>query len=153
MSADSANQPSSDVALRSTRQRRSVMAAVGTLESFASSRFIHELVHERGESVGLSTVYRTLQALAVLGALDSMRAQNGELVYRACSGRHHHHLVCRNCGWTVEILMPGLEREARDAAERHGYRDLRSVLDAFGVCPACAGPGHRQSAAEAAQDR
>jgi len=129
------------------------MAAVWTLESFASSRIVHERVQERGESVGLSTVYRTLRALAAFGALDSMRAENGELLYRACSGGHHHHLVCRNCGWTVEILMPGLEREARRAAERHGYRDLRPVLDAFGLCPACVGCGPSQSATEAPGSR
>ena len=36
--------------------------------------------------------------------------KDGETVYRKCSDHHHHHLVCRECGTTVEIAGPTVER-------------------------------------------
>ena len=49
---------------RPTRQRRAVAAALQTFEDFRSAQEIHDLLRRNGGNVGLSTVYRTLQALA-----------------------------------------------------------------------------------------
>ena len=61
------------------------------------------IVRRRGEGVGLSTVYRALQALAGADEFDVLRAGDGAALYRRCSSGHHHHLVCRDCGRTVEV--------------------------------------------------
>ena len=50
--------------VRNTRQRRAVAAILGDLEGFASAQEIHDALKHKGESVGLSTVYRNLQAMA-----------------------------------------------------------------------------------------
>ena len=42
-------------------------------------------------SVGLTTVYRTLQALSAAGEVDVILREDGESVYRMCSDAHHHH--------------------------------------------------------------
>ena len=90
-----------------------------------------------GDNVGLSTVYRTLQALADGGEVDMLRTEDGEAVYRRCSATHHHHLVCRVCGRTVEVEGPTVERWADGVAGEHGFTEVSHTLEIFGTCPDC----------------
>lgn len=122
---------------RPTRQRRAVVAALRSFEDFRSAQDIHELLRRNGENVGLSTVYRTLQALADCGEVDTLRNEDGESVYRRCSTTHHHHLVCRSCGRTVEVEGPTVERWADGVAGQHGFTDVSHTLEIFGTCPGC----------------
>jgi Fur family ferric uptake transcriptional regulator len=85
----------------------------------------------------LSTVYRTLQALAESDEVDVLRAEDGEARYRRCSGTHHHHLVCRQCGRAVEVEGPTVERWASAVADEHGFADVSHTLEIFGLCPTC----------------
>jgi len=122
---------------RPTRQRRAVAEVLGTFSDFRSAQEIHELLSERGEAVGLATVYRTLQRLAEAGEVDLLRTEDGEAIYRRCSPAHHHHLVCRACGATVEVEGPAVERWTRAIADEHGYADVSHTLEIFGVCDSC----------------
>ena len=122
---------------RPTRQRRAVAAAMQSFDDFRSAQDIHEMLRKSGSGVGLSTVYRTLQALADGGEVDLLRTEEGEALYRRCSGRHHHHLVCRSCGRTVEVEGPTVERWADTVGEEHGFRDVSHTLEIFGTCPSC----------------
>ncbi|MCW2824635.1 MAG: transcriptional repressor [Aeromicrobium sp.] len=122
---------------RSTRQRRAVVAILEDLDGFASAQEIHDILKQRGESVGLSTVYRSLQVLAEAAEVDALRNADGEVLYRQCSAGHHHHLVCRACGRTVEVEGPTVERWADRIAEENGFRDVAHTLEIFGTCDRC----------------
>lgn len=123
---------------RNTRQRRAVVAILSDLDGFASAQEIHDVLKKRGESVGLSTVYRSLQALTDAAEVDALRNDDGEVLYRRCSSGHHHHLVCRSCGRTVEVEGPTVERWADKIAGEHGFVDVAHTLEVFGTCNACA---------------
>jgi Fur family transcriptional regulator, ferric uptake regulator len=122
---------------RPTRQRRAVSAALDAVDDFRSAQDIHDLLKQRGENVGLTTVYRTLQALSDSGEVDVLRNDDGEALYRRCSDGHHHHLVCRGCGRTVEVAGPTVERWADKVAAEHGYTDVSHTLEIFGTCGSC----------------
>lgn len=122
---------------RNTRQRRAVAALMADLDGFCSAQEIHGLLTERGETVGLSTVYRTLQALAEADQIDALRSDDGETLYRRCSTGHHHHLVCRACGRTVEVEGPTVERWADRIAAENGFVDVAHTLEIFGTCATC----------------
>jgi Fur family ferric uptake transcriptional regulator len=122
---------------RPTRQRRAIAAVLRTFADFRSAQEIHELLARSGETVGLATVYRTLQLLAELGEVDVLRNEDGEAIYRACSDTHHHHLVCRSCGATVEVEGPTVERWTTAIADDHGFTDISHSLEIFGTCPRC----------------
>jgi Fur family ferric uptake transcriptional regulator len=85
----------------------------------------------------LTTVYRTLQLMSDAGDLDAIRTSDGETAYRRCSTGHHHHLVCRTCGRTVEVSGPAVERWANAVAEQHGFREISHDLEIFGTCNTC----------------
>ncbi|MBC7289894.1 MAG: transcriptional repressor [Actinotalea sp.] len=124
---------------RMTRQRTAVADALSTVEDFRSAQQLHELLRDQGHGIGLATVYRTLQALAEAGVVDVLRTADGESVYRRCERReHHHHLVCRTCGATVEIDGPAVESWADRIAASHGFTDITHTVELFGTCAACA---------------
>lgn len=123
---------------RPTRQRLAVASALQSCDDFRSAQEIHDLLRRNDENVGLSTVYRTLQTLAESGEVDVLRTEEGEALYRRCSTTHHHHLVCRSCGRTVEVAGPTVERWSSAVAEEHGFSDVSHTLEIFGTCPACA---------------
>jgi Fur family ferric uptake transcriptional regulator len=109
------------------------------LEDFRSAQEIHAMLRDRGERVGLATVYRTLQSLARSDEVDVLRSADGESVYRRCSSaEHHHHLVCRSCGRTVEVAGPAVEAWADRVAAEHGFAEVSHTLEVFGTCRSCA---------------
>jgi Fur family transcriptional regulator, ferric uptake regulator len=127
--------------VRSTRQRAAVRAVFSDLEGFLSAQEVHARLRSGGDGVGLSTVYRAVQSLADDGELDCLRTDSGETLYRRCSPQHHHHLVCRNCGLTVEVAGPTVERWADRVAGEHGFADVSHTLEIFGTCADCRAAG------------
>ncbi|HEY5787066.1 MAG TPA: transcriptional repressor [Microlunatus sp.] len=122
---------------RRTRQRAAVQDVLAELHEFRTAQQIHDELRKRGDSIGLTTVYRTLQALSEAGELDALRNPDGETAYRRCSDGHHHHLVCRSCGRTVEVSGPAVESWADAVAAEHGFRDVSHDLEIFGTCGSC----------------
>ncbi len=121
-----------------TRQQDAITAALDGADGFRSAQELHAVLRSAGDRVGLTTVYRTLQALAETGQIDVLRTDDGESVYRRCgSSRHHHHLVCRDCGRSVEVEGPAVERWAERVAVQHGFRDVSHTLEIFGRCADC----------------
>jgi len=110
---------------------------MGTFDDFRSAQQIHALLTQAGETVGLATVYRALQRMAEAGEVDTLRTEEGEVTYRRCSDTHHHHLVCRSCGATVEIEGPTVERWTETVSREHGYVDVSHTLEIFGTCSSC----------------
>ncbi|MEV0156791.1 transcriptional repressor [Micromonospora sp. NPDC050686] len=128
----------SGTVVRNTRQRSAVSALLAEVEGFHSAQDLYAMLRQRGERVGLTTVYRTLQGLADAGEIDVMRPPGGEHLYRRCSDGHHHHLVCRSCGRTVEVAGPAVETWAERVAAQHGFSDVSHTLEIFGSCATCA---------------
>ncbi|MFZ4896606.1 Fur family transcriptional regulator [Plantibacter sp. Mn2098] len=135
------------MAKRNTWQREAVREALGGNDGFISAQGLHAELHATGSPIGLATVYRALADLSVEGEADSLQSPEGESLYRACTpGKHHHHLICRNCGLTIEIEADEVEAWARRVASQQGFTQAQHVVDIFGLCADC-------SAAAAASDQ
>ncbi|HEX5497275.1 MAG TPA: Fur family transcriptional regulator [Mycobacteriales bacterium] len=125
---------------RATRQGAAVQAALARSASFRSAQDLYSELRRRGDTVGLTTVYRHLQTLADAKAVDVLHTPEGETVYRLCgSEAHHHHLVCRRCGLAVEIEDREVERWSQRVAAERGFVDVDHTVEVFGTCAACAG--------------
>lgn len=123
--------------LRATRQRAAITELLDSVDEFRSAQELHDELRKRGENIGLTTVYRTLQSLAAADLVDTLRTDTGESVYRRCSSHHHHHLVCRDCGSTVEVAGPEVEAWATEVAAQHGFSDVSHTIEIFGTCAQC----------------
>ncbi len=128
-------------AVRSTRQRAAISALLENREEFRSAQELHDELRRRGEGIGLTTVYRTLQSMAAAGLVDTLRTDTGESLYRRCSEHHHHHLVCRDCGMTVEVQGGQVEKWTAEIAKAHGFSDVSHTVEIFGVCAGCTKSG------------
>ena len=128
---------------RTTRQGDAVRQALSGAGGFRSAQDVYATLRGDGENVGLSTVYRHLQALVDGGVVDVIHTPEGEATYRYCGEQgsgHHHHLVCRRCGSTAEIEGRAIERWAGEVAREHGYSEVDHTIELFGLCPDCAAP-------------
>ncbi len=122
---------------RNTWQREAVRDALESTEAFVSAQALHTRLRESGSAIGLATVYRALADLAQEGEADSLQ-QEGESLFRACTpGQHHHHLICRSCGLTVEIEADAVESWAQTIAAENGFTQPNHVVDVFGLCATC----------------
>ena len=122
--------------VRGTRQASAVATALASLPGFCSAQEIHAELRRRGETVGLTTVYRHLQVLSEQGTVDTIRDPSGEILYRQCgSTAHHHHLTCRDCGRSVEVEGRVVERWAEQVAAEAGFTSVDHTVELFGLCP------------------
>jgi Fur family ferric uptake transcriptional regulator len=137
MPSETAGRAFGEKGRRDTRQRRVLREHLDSTASFTSAQQVYDDLRAAGDRVGLATVYRTLQAMAEAGDVDTLRTDDGETLFRKCGPHHHHHLVCRKCGLTVEVDGPSVERWASKAAEDNGFTEVTHVVELFGHCPAC----------------
>jgi Fur family transcriptional regulator, ferric uptake regulator len=122
--------------VRGTRQAEAIAAAIASLPGFCSAQEIHAELRRRGEHVGLTTVYRHLQVLSEQGAVDTIRDESGEALYRQCGSTvHHHHLTCRICGRSVEVEGHAVEQWAAKVAVEAGFTSVDHTVELFGLCP------------------
>lgn len=127
-----------EIAKRNTWQREAVREALRLDDGFVSAQALHAVLREGGSPIGLATVYRALADLATAGEADSLQSPDGENLFRACTTfGHHHHLICRSCGLTVEIEAHAVEAWAQEVAAEHGFSGARHVVDVFGLCATC----------------
>jgi Fur family ferric uptake transcriptional regulator len=124
---------------RNTWQKDAVRHALGEAIGFVSAQQLHLVLRNHGSTIGLATVYRALADLAETSEADSLQSKDGELLYRACGTSHHHHLICRKCGKTVEIEATKVESWADEVAKTHGFTHPSHIVDIFGDCGNCSG--------------
>ena len=120
-----------------SRSNPRVLSVLERAGGFASSQEVYRLMQREGESMGLTTVYRSLQSLVSDKIVDVLRREDGEAIYRLCGDTHHHHLVCKSCGDTVEIEGGAIEKWAKTMAEEFGFRDVGHTAEIFGICSKC----------------
>lgn len=126
------------MAKRNTWQRDRVRDALDESRGFVSAQSLHAVLRDEGTGIGLATVYRALADLAAEGDADSLQSPEGESLYRACqSPGHHHHLICRSCGLTVEIEGNDVEEWAHRTAAQNGFTEAAHIVDIFGLCASC----------------
>lgn len=129
--------PGGQAPQRRTRQRAAVASIMAETADFKTAQQVYDLLRARGDQIGLTTVYRTLQSMVDAGEVDVIRTET-EAAYRRCeSDTHHHHLVCRSCGRTVEITGPAVEAWAQKIADENGFRDVGHDLEVYGTCSSC----------------
>jgi Fur family ferric uptake transcriptional regulator len=125
------------VAKRQTWQKDAVRHALGETKGFLSAQELHSVLRNHGSTIGLATVYRALADLADSGEADSIQAAGGEALFRACGQHHHHHLMCRECGKTVEIAAEAVESWADSMAAQNGFTQTSHTIEIFGTCKDC----------------
>ena len=129
--------------IQSHKKRRAITDILNQTEKFHSAQELYDELRQNGLNIGLTTVYRTLQVMTTSGVVDTIRTDRGELVYRRCSDNHHHHLICRICGATIEVSGHYIENWTTIMASVHGFSNVSHTIEIFGICGSCGSCGSK----------
>jgi Fur family ferric uptake transcriptional regulator len=123
---------------RLTGPRRALADLMGERDgsTFTAADLVAE-VRSRGLGIGRATVFRALDLLERVGAVERLDRPTGRHAYVVCVPAHHHHLVCTRCDRSTEVGDLGLGAIAREVTRRTGYRIDGHRLELSGLCPAC----------------
>jgi Fur family ferric uptake transcriptional regulator len=122
---------------RNTWQKLAVREALSQSPGFVSAQQLHSSLVQGGNKLGLTTVYRALTDLVDSNEADALTGSDGETRYRICGTDHHHHLICQNCGKTVEFELTGFEAATEALALSHGFTGVSHSIELFGTCAEC----------------
>jgi len=120
-----------------TPQRRVVIQTIASSRDHLTPAAIYEKVHQDQPSVGLVTIYRTLEILAELGLICELHAGGSCRSYTVSAPGHHHHMICSNCGVVIDFTGSDLgELEQRLSLET-GFDIEDHLLEFIGLCQDC----------------
>jgi Fur family ferric uptake transcriptional regulator len=123
---------------RLTRPRQAILEHLGSVLSPRSAAEIQAALKARRVSVDLVTVYRTMDVLKQLGLVKPVVLREGETLYELVeAGRHHHHVVCRDCGQVSHIESCPLEKVRVLVERTTGFRIEDHAMEFFGLCASC----------------
>ena len=122
---------------RLTEPRRELAALVADQDGHFTAAELVDAARARHLGIGRATVFRTLDVLVELGAVERLDLPSGEHAYVGCEPAHHHHVVCSRCGRSTEIQDAGLRTVVQEVERQTGYRVDAHRLELFGVCPTC----------------
>ena len=125
---------------RITPQRDLILRALCELDGHASAERVHERVIAGQPRINLSTVYRALERLRDLGILSQIDLGRQCAEFEIVGDRPHHHLVCEECGNTLELDCDVLQPLEQELRRRYGFLVNLNHLALFGTCPDCQKP-------------
>jgi Fur family transcriptional regulator, ferric uptake regulator len=126
-----------DAGYRLTGARRSIAELIARRSGPFTAADLVADAQQRDRAIGRATIFRTLDVLAELHAVERIDLPTGEHAYLACEPAHHHHVVCSNCGRSTDVDDAGWRAVVRDIEDRTGYRIDDHRLELFGLCPTC----------------
>jgi Fur family ferric uptake transcriptional regulator len=126
-----------DAGYRRTGARRSIADLIAARRGPFTAADLVDDARARRLRIGRATIFRTLDVLADLRAVERLDLPSGEHAYVACEPEHHHHVVCSECGASRDVDDAGWRAVVRDIERKTGYRIDDHRLELFGLCPTC----------------
>jgi Fur family ferric uptake transcriptional regulator len=125
--------------LRDTSQREGVLRFLSRAKGHLSQEDIYAGLRSLSPSIGRATVFRTVKLLEELGLVSRVTFADGVPRYEYAHGRRHHdHMICVQCGDTLEFSSPAIERLQAQAARAQGFEVQWHRHEMFGRCARCA---------------
>ena len=124
--------------LKRTAQRDLILDVFLRTEGHVSGDDLYRLVHEQDQTVGQTTVYRTLRLLTEAGLAREVRFGDGRAHYEHnYKHQHHDHMICSECGKIIEFYSPELEAIQDEMAAKHRFVLTSHLLRMIGICAEC----------------
>ena len=121
-----------------TPQRQAVIQTIASSQDHLTPTAIYDKVHQGHPSIGLVTIYRTLDILAELGLICRVHMESGCRSYlMRRPSEHHHHLVCSGCGQVVDFTDCDLSELEQRLSQETGFEMEGHLLEFTGLCQAC----------------
>lgn len=127
-----------DAGFKLTNARRTVIEILEASHGHITSADVLERVNAADPSIGRASVFRTLDLLTRLGIVrPTYIASSMTPNYVLLPDGHHHHIICTNCGKTIEFEDCGLDDMARQLEDRLNVKLTGHMLEFYGLCADC----------------
>ena len=124
--------------MKNTKQREVILETFLKCRGHISAEELYQKVQKRDTSVGLATVYRTLNLLCQANVAQQRQFGDGLARYEIVADyQHHDHLICTRCGEIVEFSNCNIERLQEKVAEEHQFAMYTHKLEIYGLCKDC----------------
>src|SRR5688572_218082 len=124
--------------LKLTPHRELILETFLDHEGHRSVEDIYRTVRAVDPRIGYTTVYRTMKLLAECGLAREIDLADGITRYEHLFNHEHHdHMICMECGASIEFLDPEIESVQDAACEQLGFKVLDHKLQIYGVCRQC----------------
>ncbi len=124
--------------LKYTGQRRVILESFLKTETHFTVEDLYAKVKEVNQSIGYTTVYRTLKLFTECGLANEIRFEDGVTRYEHRFGHEHHdHLICVKCGLLIEVVEPEIEELQETLARKHNFSIEHHRMEIYGVCEKC----------------
>ena len=119
-----------------TRSQERIITLLQDLKRSVSAQDLYIELRNRQQDMGLATVYRSLEALKLEGAVQVRTLANGESVYSPVESDRHH-LTCVNCGISLPIDRCPVHDLEKQLEKSHRFKVYYHTLEFFGLCQKC----------------
>jgi Fur family ferric uptake transcriptional regulator len=121
---------------RRTRNQAQILQLLKNLNHEISAQDLYVELRNQGHSMGLATVYRSLDALKLDGSVQVRTLANGESLYSPIQ-QDRHHLTCLQCGQSIPIDHCPVHELEHQLHQEHQFKIYYHTLEFFGLCTAC----------------
>ena len=119
-----------------TRSQERILSLLKVLNRAISAQDIYVELRERNQSMGLATVYRSLETLKLEGSVQVRTLANGESLYSMIQ-EDKHHLTCLQCGSSIPIDECPVHELENQLNQSHQFKIFYHTLEFFGLCTQC----------------
>jgi Fur family transcriptional regulator, ferric uptake regulator len=121
---------------RLTTKQKAVLTQLEQLQEAVSAQRLYTELRQRGELLGLATVYRSLDLLKLKGLVQSRTTADGEALYSPIQ-QDQHYLTCLQCGSSVPLNFCPLQEIENQLRRSQAFTIYYHTLEFFGVCEPC----------------
>ena len=121
---------------RRTQNQERIVEILKGLTKPVSAQDLYMKLRSHGHSIGLATVYRSLEALKLEGLVQMRTLSSGESLY-SLPQEDRHHLTCLRCGRSISIDECPVHELEHELQHDHKFRIYYHTLEFFGLCPDC----------------
>jgi Fur family transcriptional regulator, ferric uptake regulator len=119
-----------------TRNQERILTLLKSLNQAISAQDIYVQLRDSKNSMGLATVYRSLETLKLEGVVQVRTIANGEALYSSIQ-EDKHHLTCLQCGASIPIHECPVHDLETQLHQSHQFKIFYHTLEFFGLCEAC----------------
>ena len=124
--------------LKQTQQRESILKVFLQAKRHLTVEELHDLVRKQNRSIGLTTIYRTMKLFCECNLARANHFEEGRVRYeQQFKTAHHDHMICLECGETLEFVNQQIERLQEKAAAQFGFEMIDHRMEIFGYCKRC----------------
>ena len=122
-----------------TEQREIILDIILSQDCHLSADEVYQMVKEKypNSSIGIATIYRTLNFLEEVKLISSIPFGKDGKKYEKTKDTHHDHLICINCGKIIEFYDEKIEQQQEIIAKKNNFKITGHTMQLYGICHEC----------------